>query len=112
MIAYSRDLEPGWTEDQAVEAEAHVRAHLSSVAAEDDDPETNADDVLVARADLDNGGLRITGTLDAQPSAPYLDPDYDPDAEQRPDFVKWTPQDQPGWDPYAMEPLDDESDPK
>jgi hypothetical protein len=108
MITYSRDLEPGYTDDQRAETEEHVRAHLSSIAAEDDDPETNADDVQVEEVRTDNGGLRITGTLDAEPDAPYLREDYDPDAEDRPDFVTWTPGDQPGWDPYDMDPLEDE----
>lgn len=65
----------------ALEAErAHVVAHLSAVAADDDDPDTHADDVRVQVVDHpdDEEQLRIVGTLDAEPVAPYLADDYDP----------------------------------
>ena len=69
------------SDEAALEAErAHVIAHLSAVAAEDDDPDTNADDVQVWVSEHpDNPGLlRIVGELDAEPNADYLRGDYDP----------------------------------
>lgn len=78
-MRYVRDVPRG--DDAALEAErAHVIAHLSAIAAADDDPETNADDVQVwviehpEHADL----LRIVGELDAEPNAPYLRPGFEP----------------------------------
>ncbi|MEI4273933.1 hypothetical protein TEK04_19605 [Klenkia sp. LSe6-5] len=65
---------------------AHVVAHLSAVAAADDDPNTNADDVDVfttrhpEREDL----LRVVGELDAEPNAPYLQGGFDPLADVDP----------------------------
>lgn len=62
----------------------HIVAHLSSIAAEDDDPETNADDVRVtigAHVDGDPEMVSILGTLDAEPNAPYLREDYNPAAD-------------------------------
>ena len=78
MIEYAQDLAPGWTDEQANLVEAHVRAELSAVADADDDPETNADDVDVIRTRVPDGALRITGYLDATPTAAYLEPGYDP----------------------------------
>lgn len=78
-MRYVRDVPVG--DQEALDATtAHVIAHLSAVAAEDDDPETNADDVHVwtqrhpDRDDL----LRVVGELDAEPNAPYLRADHDP----------------------------------
>lgn len=58
----------------------HVVAHLSAVASADDDPATNADDVVVQVGPHpeQKGMARIVGTLDAEPAAPYLDGDHDP----------------------------------
>lgn len=86
MITYRRDVPPE-SIDSLGEVVAHVRAHLSSVAAEDDDPETNADDVHVeVRPDpIHPGVLNVIGTLDANPVAYYLHPDYDPDNDH-PEF--------------------------
>ncbi len=86
-ITYSRDVPRD--DAEALEAEtAHVVAQLSAIAAEDDDPETNADDVQVfVRTHPDDPNqLRIVGLLDAEPNAPYLRPDYDPLAEVDPDL--------------------------
>lgn len=58
----------------------HVKAHLSSVANADDDPETNADDVVIVVHELQDG-FYIHGSLNAEPNAPYLKSDYDPDKE-------------------------------
>lgn len=77
MIEYQQDLPPGWTEKTRQRVEAHVRAELSAIADADDDPDTNADDVDIITTQLDDGGLRIKGFLDAEPDAPYLMPDYD-----------------------------------
>jgi hypothetical protein len=76
-VKYTRDLPEDATQDQVDAAVEHVRAHLSSVASADDDPETNADDVTV-RTEHRDGRIWILGELDAEPDAPYLKPDYDP----------------------------------
>lgn len=73
----------------AIDAErAHVIAHLSAVASEDDDPETSADDVQVwVIAHPDEPTLvRVVGELDAEPNAPYLRPGFDPLAGVDPDL--------------------------
>lgn len=70
-LLYSRWSPP----DRVPDVEAHVRAHLSSVAAADDSPATHADAVRIARADADDGVL-VTGELDAEPDAPYLRPGF------------------------------------
>lgn len=87
MIEYTQDIPRGDAEMTA-EVIDHVVAHLSAVAAEDDDPETNGDDVVVTVLDHpdDPSMVRIVGTLDAEPSAPYLQPDYDPWAGVDHDF--------------------------
>ena len=57
----------------------HVRAHLSSIADADDDPETNADDVYIeVIEDVAMDGYHVIGKLDAEANAPYLREDYDP----------------------------------
>lgn len=76
-MRYSRHLPEDATQDQVDETIAHVLAHLSAVAAADDDPETNADDVTV-RTEHQNGRIEIIGELDAEPDAPYLKADFDP----------------------------------
>lgn len=78
MIIYTHDVPD--IDALVEEGVAHVRAHLSAVADADDDPETNADDVVIAVQDHpdDPTMKRIVGTLEAEPVAPYLDPDYDP----------------------------------
>lgn len=70
------DLAPSYL---AAEKE-HVRAYLAAVADEDDDPATRAADVMVfVEAHPDDIKLvRIVGSLDAEPNAPYLQPGYDP----------------------------------
>ncbi|HEX8321615.1 hypothetical protein [Longimicrobium sp.] len=108
MIEHSRTLAPGWTEEQLELTEAHVREHLASIADADDDPSTQAEDVRLTRRREEDGGLTIVGYLDAEPNAPYLQPGYDPDAEARPDWLTWTPADQPDWDPHAADPAEPE----
>lgn len=67
MLRYSR-----WSPPEAVdEVEAHVRAHLSSVAHPDDNPADFAELVEITRQEQD-GGVLIIGQLDADPIAPYL----------------------------------------
>ncbi len=86
-IDYVRDVPAD--DEMALELEtAHVRAQLSAIAEEDDDPETNADDVqvFVRTHPEDPDQLRIVGLLEAEPNAPYLRPDYDPLAEVAPDL--------------------------
>jgi hypothetical protein len=76
-VIYTRELPEGSTQDRVDDTVVHVRAHLSSVAAHDDDPETNADDVTV-RTEHRDGRIWVIGELDAEPDAPYLKPDFDP----------------------------------
>lgn len=78
MMIYTRDLAPGHSAAELVAEHAHVRAQLSAVADADDNPDAYADDVEVRHESLADGGLRIVGTLDAEPVAPYLRADHDP----------------------------------
>lgn len=75
-LLYSRWSPP----DRVPDVEAHVRAHLSAVAAADDSPATHADAVRISRADAGDGVL-VTGELDAEPDAPYLRPEFTPEAD-------------------------------
>jgi hypothetical protein len=75
MLTYAR-----WCQETASDVAAHVRAHLSSVAAEDDDPRRYAEDVDIVAA-VDGDGVLVTGTLDREPVAAYLRPDFDPEAD-------------------------------
>lgn len=88
MIEYQRDI-PADSSPAAVAAERrHVRDHLAAIAAADDNPRRYADQVRVwtARHPEDPALLRIEGALDAEPSAPYLRPGYDPLAGVDPDL--------------------------
>lgn len=76
-MIYTRDLPEDATQDQVDSTIDHVRTHLSSVAASDDDPETNADDVTI-RTEQRDGRVWVIGELDMEPDAPYLKPDFDP----------------------------------
>ena len=70
-LRYSR-----WSpSDRVPDVESHVRAHLSSVADPEDDPDTHAADVRISRSD-DEGGVLVTGELDAEADAPYLRDDF------------------------------------
>lgn len=91
-MRYRRDVARGDWPAIASEVE-HVRAHLSSVADADDDPETNADDVRIEVVDHVDGDLALVsviGELDAEPNAPYLRPGFDPDADQRWTFTRYS----------------------
>jgi hypothetical protein len=73
MLTYSH-----WApQEMAGEVAGHVRAHLSSVATEGDDPERYAADVDIVVV-ADGEGVLITGHLDRAPVADYLRDDYDP----------------------------------
>jgi hypothetical protein len=73
-MRYSR-----WSPHDVVPAvEAHVRAHLSSVADPNDSPTAHADQVRIDHADVDDGVL-VIGDLDAEPDAPYLRAGYTPE---------------------------------
>lgn len=76
MLTYAR-----WAPADAVpETIDHVRAHLSSIATADDDPDRFADEVDIMLA-KDGDGLRITGRLAREAVADYLRDDFDPEAE-------------------------------
>jgi hypothetical protein len=79
-IPYTRDLPEDAAQDLVDATIAHVRAHLSGVASADDDPDTNADDVRVHTEHRD-GRIFVIGELDAEPDAPYLRPDFDPEQD-------------------------------
>lgn len=66
--------------EKAGDVAVHVRAHLSSVASADDDPDEYAAEVDVTAA-ADGDGVLITGTLDRDPVADYLRPDFDPEQD-------------------------------
>ena len=75
-LRYSRWSPP----DRVPDVESHVRAHLSSVADPADDPDARAEEVRITHADEDDGVL-VTGELDAEADAPYLRPDFTPEAD-------------------------------
>jgi len=94
LAPYSRSAGVDPSDETLDATKAHVRDHLASIADSDDDPTTHAEDVNVyAVRNPDTGEVVVHGTLDAEPQAPYLRPDYDPDAEERPSWVAWTPAD-------------------
>ncbi len=75
-LRYSR-----WSPPERVpDVEAHVRAHLSAVADPGDDPGVHAAAVRVTQTD-DEGGVLVTGELDAEADAPYLRPGFTPEAD-------------------------------
>lgn len=88
-MRYVRDIPRD--DERALETErAHVVAHLSAVTSVDDDPEANADTVRVwvEHHPDDPRQLRIVGEIDAQPTAPYLQPGHDPFAGVAPALLK------------------------
>lgn len=94
MIRYRRDVRA--TDQAAIDATvAHIKAHLSSVADSDDDPYTRADDVAIVIEPhaAEPGMVSITGVLDAVPDAPYLRPEYQPDADHI--TIRFQPFEQP-----------------
>lgn len=76
MLTYAR-----WSpQETASEVAAHVRAHLSSVATADDDPDryAGAVDIVVT---VEGDRVRVTGSLDREPVAAYLRADFDPEQD-------------------------------
>lgn len=93
-MRYRRDVP---RDDQtAIDAEAdHVRAHLSACCDPDDDEDARAGEVTVTVAEHVDGDpalVSVIGAIDADPVAPYLADDYDPDNE---DAVEFTPYEEP-----------------
>lgn len=86
MLHYSRyvprvGLEDDYDFDRAlIDTVDHVRGHLSSCCDPDDDTENLMDDVSIAY-DAGETGCLVTGSIDAEPDAPYLRDDYDPGAQ-------------------------------
>ncbi|MFL6119343.1 hypothetical protein [Actinophytocola sp.] len=75
-LRYSR-----WsTRDALPDVEAHVRAHLSAVADGNDSPTSRAGEVRIHHEDVD-GGVLVTGELDAKADAPYLRPGFTPEQD-------------------------------
>lgn len=94
VIRYRRDV-PASDQSAIDITVAHVRAHLSAVADIDDDPHTKASDVTIAIEAHPGfpGVVSITGVLDAQPHAPYLRSDYQPDCDHS--SIRFEPFEQP-----------------
>jgi hypothetical protein len=74
-MEYTRDLPEDATQDVIDGTLKHVRDHLASIADSDDDPTTRSEDVEI-RVERSGGKTWIIGSLDAEPDAPYLKPDY------------------------------------
>lgn len=101
VIRYRRDV-PADDQDAMDAATAHVRAHLSSVADPDDDPITRAGEVVIdigPHPDGEPGLVSITGSLDAEPTAPYLRSDYRSD-QDHPE-IRFQPYEEPVAGRYA-----------
>jgi hypothetical protein len=80
MRTYSKFV-PFQTDPEALLAtEQHVRAHLSSVAAPDDDEDRYASEVQI-RLTSSESGVLVQGTLDREPDAPYLREGFDPEQD-------------------------------
>lgn len=95
MIPYARELPPDASTELIASTEEHVRAEMSARAAGDDDPETNADDVEVNVERLADK-IRVVGTLDAEPDAPYLQPGFDAFAGVPAELLEHVRDDEPG----------------
>jgi hypothetical protein len=80
VLRYRRDTS---NQPDAIDATAaHVRDHLAAVADLDDDPTTYTDQVQLTvgpHVDGDPDLVTIFGELDADPAAPYLRDDFDPE---------------------------------
>ena len=88
-IRHSRSVPVDADSDLLSEVEREVRSHLSAVADSDDDPDTNADDVRIWHEHGDDE-LKVVGELDAEPDAPYLRDDFDPDDDSEFEFVRYS----------------------
>lgn len=74
MLTYAR-----WSPvEKAGDVALHVRAHLSSVASANDDPDCFAEEVSVTVVAVGDG-VKITGTLERAAVADYLRDDFDPE---------------------------------
>lgn len=79
-MRYARDLKLGSSPEVVLAVEEHIRAHLSAIATEDDDPDTFAEDVRI-EYEMGPDYVRVTGILEAEPTAPYLRDGFDPDQD-------------------------------
>lgn len=76
MLTYAH-----WAPADAIdEVEQHVRAHLSSIASANDDPDVFAGEVRIERTEQGDGVL-LTGYLDRSAAAAYLSPDWTPEQD-------------------------------
>lgn len=80
MIVHSRLVPTGASLAVFAATEAHIRRHISSVADPGDHPAARAADVSIVERHQDNGVL-LVGSLDAEPQADYLRPDFDPERD-------------------------------
>lgn len=79
-MRYSRELPLRSGPDVIRSVEQHIRAHLSAVTTEGDDPDARADEV---RIDYEVHGdqLRVVGDILGEPAAPYLREDWTPEQD-------------------------------
>jgi hypothetical protein len=86
--------------------EDHVRRNLAAAVDFDDDPDVEYDAVRITFDTLVGGDVKVTGELDAEPAAPYLQPGYDPDdlAANPPRYSLDGPLDDPSIPPTYQHP--------
>jgi hydrogenase maturation factor HypF (carbamoyltransferase family) len=79
-MRYARDLPLKSTPAQVLEVEHHIRAHLSAVTTEDDNPQTRAAEVAIDYRAMGDQ-LRVTGQILGEPTAAYLREDWTPEQD-------------------------------
>lgn len=91
MLSYSRfvpDDAPDF-ERAMVDTVDHVRGHLSACCDPDDSEDALAGDVEIVYT-AEDGGTLVTGHIHAEPDAPYLRDDFDPDADTAYEFTRYS----------------------
>lgn len=91
MIQYSREVPNDAPEfvRAMVDTVDHVRGHLSACVDPDDSEDARAGDVEIVYTTVD-GGTLVTGVIHAEPDAPYLRDDFDPDADDEYVFTRYS----------------------
>lgn len=78
-MLYTRDLAAGRTSEALRETIRHVEDHLQAVIDRRDKPDGRRHRINITVRLDDDGGTRVTGSIEAEPDAPYLDAGYNPD---------------------------------